>query len=647
MIRRSEHLPNTYSLDRGEVSVEVGDSKQHDFVPQVKLMRWDNEVNFSVRYEGETQDYADVGGGVLVTKNTRIYEREPKALEPEKKIAPNRARIVDAGRVKPTGFPALYQMHRDLDTKHPVVSHWVSDGIGFAYWGSVDARKDLYVDELPYPISRAPLKKHSSCPVIYMNNIFVVDVYWPGHQISLDTVLSAYNKALSKYGVSIERSNNFSGHLLVYRKGLRKVRVGRMDFEDDHVTTLFFLDNPVTDELIQYVKPGARLRDTKMFPIGGLRDLNPEIEDSLAGDVAHELARLAGLRARKTPLLPAEQQKYVELESVYADKSYQVEGIVGRPLPYDEKKPNLELEIILDDRPDSNVFELSIQSKGLDFYYQPELTEREVEEGMIRPPHVVGSYAVYHSTKKNNKYKTGKAFHIYRPQAIDNNGAWTWADINISNGKMTITVPQNFLDNAIYPVTIDPTFGYDEQGATYAEIIPRRAQGSVFTAPEDGELKSLSVYVEGMETIERRLAVYNPSDGSLHSQSDVSDDSWSTGWHTLNLSGAIEKSSDYILTPVHNGGEKAFVLFYFDTGAANQGVRGESFDVEDWPTLSDPDNFTFYSNNKFSIYATYGPPGGTVKYYNGTEWVDKPLKAYDGSGWQNTIPKTYDGSDWQ
>ena len=33
------------------VQIEVGDSKQPDFKPQVKMMRWDNECNFSVRLQ--------------------------------------------------------------------------------------------------------------------------------------------------------------------------------------------------------------------------------------------------------------------------------------------------------------------------------------------------------------------------------------------------------------------------------------------------------------------------------------------------------------------------------------------------------------------------------------------------------------------
>src|SRR5210317_609333 len=30
--------------------IEIGDSKQEDFYPQVKMIHWDNEANFSVRY---------------------------------------------------------------------------------------------------------------------------------------------------------------------------------------------------------------------------------------------------------------------------------------------------------------------------------------------------------------------------------------------------------------------------------------------------------------------------------------------------------------------------------------------------------------------------------------------------------------------
>src|SRR3990167_9471989 len=45
---------NTLKLEvkdnpKDRIEVEIGDSKQADFKPQVKIMRWDNEINFSLR----------------------------------------------------------------------------------------------------------------------------------------------------------------------------------------------------------------------------------------------------------------------------------------------------------------------------------------------------------------------------------------------------------------------------------------------------------------------------------------------------------------------------------------------------------------------------------------------------------------------
>jgi len=132
-----------------------------------------------------------------------------------------------------------------------------------------------------------------------------------------------------------------------------------------------------------------------------------------------------------------------------------------------------EFEWVLDKKPKSNIFNATIQSKELNFFYQPELTKKEKKEGSSQPDNVVGSYAVYHKTKRNNQiggksYKTGKAFHIYRPEAIDAKGARVWCELNIDEqaGILTVTVPDEFLNNASYPVKVDPTFGYTTKGGT-------------------------------------------------------------------------------------------------------------------------------------------------------------------------------------
>lgn len=123
-------------------------------------------------------------------------------------------------------------------------------------------------------------------------------------------------------------------------------------------------------------------------------------------------------------------------------------------------------------KPTTNVFKYDIQgSENFDFFYQPPLTAAEVAHGDTRPDNVVGSYAVYSKDKKDFKngginYSTGKVAHIYRPQAIDAKGNTVWADLNYSNGVLSVTVPQSFLDTAVYPVTVDPTFGQVTQGAS-------------------------------------------------------------------------------------------------------------------------------------------------------------------------------------
>lgn len=105
-------------------------------------------------------------------------------------------------------------------------------------------------------------------------------------------------------------------------------------------------------------------------------------------------------------------------------------------------------------------------TSSLEFYYQGELTAEEVAEGCERPDEVVGSYAVY-CNKKNNKYKTGKLCHIYAPVFIDANGDKKKGVLLIEKGKaLTISIDKTWLDNAVYPVTLDPTIGYTTLGAT-------------------------------------------------------------------------------------------------------------------------------------------------------------------------------------
>ncbi len=94
----------------------------------------------------------------------------------------------------------------------------------------------------------------------------------------------------------------------------------------------------------------------------------------------------------------------------------------------------LELEFILSGKPNPNAIAVPFSRENVVFYYQPPLTEEfkqqdcevwthtyvKTKKGaeFWRPENVVGSYAVYHASKRSGVYKTGKICHVYRPQLL-------------------------------------------------------------------------------------------------------------------------------------------------------------------------------------------------------------------------------------
>jgi hypothetical protein len=162
---------------------------------------------------------------------------------------------------------------------------------------------------------------------------------------------------------------------------------------------------------------------------------------------------------------------------------------------YPHGKDGYEWEIVLLSRPMSNKFTFQITLENLIAAYQPPLTalpkqmnwntvtdteafDKAGKRVAYRPPEVVGSYALYHKfqagdyskqrRRPGNNYRAGKFGHLFRPKAIDQGGHEAWCELSINSaGKQaTIAIPQTFLDSAIYPVIIDPEFGYHVIGGS-------------------------------------------------------------------------------------------------------------------------------------------------------------------------------------
>lgn len=152
---------------------------------------------------------------------------------------------------------------------------------------------------------------------------------------------------------------------------------------------------------------------------------------------------------------------------------------------------SVEIEIVLQSEPVTNVFSFVVTGAAtMDWLYQAPLDQEDNsgdtrvfsctpndcfrKDGSTvahRPDNVVGSYAVYSKVNKDHvaggvNFANGKLFHLYRPQAKDAKGTTVWGSLNYANGQLDMMFPQDYLDNAVYPVTIDPTYGYTSLGAT-------------------------------------------------------------------------------------------------------------------------------------------------------------------------------------
>ena len=250
---------------------------------------------------------------------------------------------------------------------------------------------------------------------------------------------------------------------------------------------------------------------------------------------------------------------------------------------------------------------------------------------------MIGSYAVYHKTKANHRvgstnYATGKAYHIYRPKALDANGVEQWAEIFYENGILSVTVPQKFLDDAVYPVRIDPTFGYTTQGASLFNIAGTGSDltvrvGRGFSSTESGTLDSitasLALNTGANETLDitAQLNLENTVTDShnLIAKKETLDVTVTTTktWNTFTTASESIEATAYVLNILGDGADMVVLgvsaNIAFDSGSTGNIYTESGFgnyaalrDQSPW-TEDDASNV-----NTYSVYATYTASGGAV-----------------------------------
>lgn len=227
--------------------------------------------------------------------------------------------------------------------------------------------------------------------------------------------------------------------------------------------------------------------------------------------------------------------------------------------PRESEDGGIEFDAVLYEKPKSNKLIFPMETEGLEFYYQGELTQKEKEQGASQPENVVGSYAVYHESKKGSfvlsggkDYKTGKAFHIYRPKIKDSDNNECWGNISIENNYLIVEISQEFLDKAIYPVIIDPYFGYTSYGANWQSIKGRLSGLEATMGIEVGYAET--AFYAGTSTTPAAdyFGIYTISDSGLIASSSLLEGGCMGEFCTINFGGLSDIASGVYLKDSEN-----------------------------------------------------------------------------------------------
>lgn len=348
----------------------------------------------------------------------------------------------------------------------------------------------------------------------------------------------------------------------------------------------------------------------------------------------------------------------------------------------DVEDGGFEFEIHIPKKPPINYLEFTVNTKDLNWFYQPALTQAEIDNGCSRPENVVGSYAVYHKHKRGvqtaggMEYKTGKAFHVYRPHVVDANGNETWGTFSLdtASGTLRLTVDQAWLNSAAYPVIVDPTFGYTGTGSSTETIasytsdwaIRSGTGGPLMYFPSSGTITSLSAALKLSGTTSESIDTCffinteNTSTDS-HTQVDYAEElnkaytNTTYSFFTINAHNAsVSSGSTYILSAVGNGGDiatsSANLQIAFDNGSEGavthnayiETFQGGTGDQNYANAKESPWTETDASSTRLhSIYATFAPTASstvTERFFQTTTWTAPTgvssitVKAWGGGG---------------
>lgn len=654
--------------DTDHLEVFVGDPKQEDFLPRVKFMKWGNEVNFSL-------GLAELGGSLDVQGDTLTFEQEQRRAKfyqtSEEQVVPaTRIRRVLRGEdLNPFEATGEYEMFNHISTPGEVLfAHYVVPEPSICVFDLMSAELHLDVDKagtakdfnyrdksgyhpVDVPIGnydRVHLLRYYTPVTPFVNPMFMdaglhnMDVQWHGTDLPASEVIeaqmSAVETVVARYGVETNRHE--SRGKIYFKHGDRWVKFYSGQPEVGGLYSYVNIDcayNKAFDFYRPEVDKDEDLRDEFAY---GLAQAFPEITHDIMQEIANAFAENLGLGMFDEPYDEEERQIWQDTQMLQMDRDWLIHGRRKDANWFRRRHHDgLELEIELLRRPESRFIHLTANNpKGIRAHWQAD------KDGRL--PDVCRSISVYHVDKKNNEYTTGKIAHIYRPIAWDSAGMSVFCDFAEGEGLddgdemdlaegLTVVIPQWFINEAKYPVVVDPTFGYTTQGGTTALDAGNLIVGQLVTGAA-GTVDSLSAYIsDALESQSGQIcrvkaAIYVDSSGALLKSSTEKTTGENVAGHWGVFTGfsnqAVSAISYWIVIwseAIAGQYTNARWLMNYD---ANSGKHGKTKSVTyvagagGWP---DPlTSVTDTATVEYSIYITYtatvGPSGlktaqGTAK----------------------------------
>lgn len=354
----------------------------------------------------------------------------------------------------------------------------------------------------------------------------------------------------------------------------------------------------MNEETTFYETPKDGPRDRIEVEIGDSKSLHFEPQAKIMRDFNRVNLSVRVLVNEDAPAVSEEGDVVVaEYENQRID-FYQIPPCIAHP------EGANEIEQTFFEKPASNVQAFSIRSKGIRFEYQAALTDEEKASGRNRPDNVVGSYALF-----DEEYN--KVGHWFTPWIVDakDNGVWGELNIDAGAGIGSVTIPQDFLDNAVYPVrhAIGATIGYTSGGASSNSWSDYIVAHLVTTGGTGYPVKDYQRYTAGSAS-SHVCGIYS-SDGSTRIDQSVSyGGGIVTGWIARNSANNnnLSASTNYLIA-INPNSSSAGTLWYDSVGGYTVYYKSSAY------TGSMPSSMTGYSTytgEKYSFYVNYEAAAG-------------------------------------